>query len=405
MERYDPYEGIEPPKGGDQILALTAEFQMAKEENPDAINGVIGIYTNPSGEPYTPGAVVEAQSRLSFGLAKYLPSAGHEAFLQGAAKMIFGENAEVFNSGRIVAFGTPGGTGAVSLFAKLQRRLSPDRPVLMSDPTWPNHPQIFRDNDIPIRTYPHLNPDGETYNHSAFLKAIREAPPGTLVLFHSGRTHNPTGVNPTFIQWRELAEAMGGKQAFFDTAYPGFDEDILSDTEEIRIFVGKGIPTAVALSLSKAMALYKERVGSLFVVARDRAQADVIREHLTRIVRVHWSSPPAQGERIAAEVLCDPRLRENWEDQLHGIAIHIKERRDSIAAGLGEKFSFLKNQVGMFSLLPLTDEQVMRLKEEQGVFLLPGGDSGLARLSIPGVAVAQIERFCNAIKEVLATTA
>ena len=52
---------------------------------------------------------------------------------------------------------------------------------------------------------------------------IRNAPRGSVFLLH-GCAHNPTGVDPTWAQWQQIATAVQtcGHIALFDVAYQGF---------------------------------------------------------------------------------------------------------------------------------------------------------------------------------------
>ena len=55
------------------------------------------------------------------------------------------------------------------------------------------------------------------------LTDLGEAPEGSIIML-STCAHNPTGVDPTLEQWKDIAQVMRVKQQmpFFDTAYQGF---------------------------------------------------------------------------------------------------------------------------------------------------------------------------------------
>ena len=59
--------------------------------------------------------------------------------------------------------------------------------------------------------------------------------------------------------------------------------------------------------------------------------------------------------------------------------------RNKLANSLQEKqqtdfFSFLRAQNGMFSLLPISQEGIMKLRKENGIYLMPDGRINIASL-------------------------
>jgi aspartate aminotransferase len=77
---------------------------------------------------------------------------------------------------------------------------------------------------------------------------LRNAPPGSHILLHTC-AHNPTGVDPTMEQWKEIAKICREKQLkpFFDTAYQGFvTGDLDTDGASVRYFVDQGFQLVVA---------------------------------------------------------------------------------------------------------------------------------------------------------------
>ncbi len=71
--------------------------------------------------------------------------------------------------------------------------------------------------------------------------------------------HNPTGVDPTPDQWKQIADVMveKGHVTFFDSAYQGFASgDVDKDAYAVRYFVSRGFELLVAQSYSKNFGLY-----------------------------------------------------------------------------------------------------------------------------------------------------
>jgi aspartate aminotransferase len=68
---------------------------------------------------------------------------------------------------------------------------------------------------------------------------LRSAAPGATVLLHSC-AHNPTGVDPTLDQWKQIAAVVKERAlyCFFDSAYQGFvSGDLDKDGEGLRYFI------------------------------------------------------------------------------------------------------------------------------------------------------------------------
>ena len=63
----------------------------------------------------------------------------------------------------------------------------------------------------------------EIFNFEGMMEDLEAATDGAVVVLH-GCCHNPTGVDPSFDQWREILRVMKKKNhfVFFDCAYLGF---------------------------------------------------------------------------------------------------------------------------------------------------------------------------------------
>ena len=126
-----------------------------------------------------------------------------------------------------------------------------------------------------------------------------------------GCAHNPTGVDPTLAEWRQIADAMQKKNhvAFFDVAYQGFASgSLVEDAAAPRLFAEMGMEFFCAQSYSKNLGLYAERIGALNAVLNDATAATNTLSHMNRIARAMYSNPPVHGARIAATVINDPEL-------------------------------------------------------------------------------------------------
>ena len=70
---------------------------------------------------------------------------------------------------------------------------------------------------------------------------------------------------------------------------------------------------------------------------------------------------------------------------------------DTLAAkGATGDFSFITQQCGMFSFSGLTKDQVNRLRDEYSIYIVGSG-----RINVAGITEANMDRLCEAIKDVL----
>ena len=105
--------------------------------------------------------------------------------------------------------------------------------------------------------------------------------------------------------------------------------------------------------------------------------------------------PPDHGAATVRIVLEDAGLTADWKAELDDMRLRIATLRERIA-GSDERLAFIADQYGMFSMLPLTREQVLSLRERHAIYM---ADSG--RFNVVGIADEAIDRFCAAVKEAL----
>jgi aromatic-amino-acid transaminase len=88
-------------------------------------------------------------------------------------------------------------------------------------------------------------------------------------------------------------------------------------------------------------------------------------------------------------------LRALWESEVEAMGGRIREIRARLAAA-DPRLAFIGGQKGMFSMLPLTPQQVLALREEQGIYM-----AGSGRFNVVGLADAEVERFAAVVVEKL----
>lgn len=184
-------------------------------------------------------------------------------------------------------------------------------------------------------------------------------------------------------------------------AYQGFGHGIAEDGAVIAKFVAAGLVFFVSTSFSKSFSLYGERVGALSVLCADKAEADRVLSQLKIMVRTNYSNPPIHGGAVVAAVLTNPELRALWEKELGEMRVRIKAMRQQLvdglkAAGVKQDMGFITDQIGMFSYSGLTKDQMVRLRNEFGVY---GTDTG--RMCVAALNGKNIGHVCQSIAAVL----
>jgi aspartate aminotransferase len=117
-----------------------------------------------------------------------------------------------------------------------------------------------------------------------------------------------------------------------------------------------------------------------------------------------WSNPPLHGAAIAARVVDDDTLFEQWKGEMRGMAGRIARVRKELQVALEQRdpkrdWSFVTRQQGMFSFTGMTPAQVDRMTTKHAVFMTRDGRISLAGLSSAKVAYladAMIESIANA---------
>ena len=237
---------------------------------------------------------------------------------------------------------------------------------------------------------------------NGILKTIKSAPASSAFLFHAC-AHNPTGVDPTKQQWKQISDAIkaAGCGVIFDCAYQGFASgDMEGDAYAIRLFVEEGHQVCLAQSFAKNFGLYGERCGAASVVCASKEEKERVVSQLKVAARTLWSNPPLYGARIVQTVLGDPKLKAQWYEECAGMAKRIISMRAALVenlkkAGSTRDWSHITSQIGMFAYTGLTKPQVERCIKEFHIYLTMNG-----RISIAGLNTHNVEYVAKAFHEV-----
>ena len=386
----------------DPILGLTEQF--VADTNPKKVNLGVGVYYDDNGKLPLLECVQKAEEKMMAAHAArgYLPIDGIAAYDAAVKSLVFGAESEPVKSGRVATVQGLGGTGALRVGADFLKKLNPAAKVLISDPSWENHRALFTQAGFPVETYPYYDAAKRGINFDGMLTALNTAPAGTIVVLHAC-CHNPTGYDLTPAQWDQVVAAVKARKlvAFLDMAYQGFGQGIAEDGVAVQKFIASGLNFLVSTSFSKSLSLYGERVGGLSVLCQDKDEAARVLSQLKIMIRTNYSSPQIHGPQIAATVLNTPELRALWEQELAGMRVRIKQMRVALvdklkAAGVKQDMGFITQQVGMFSYSGLTKDQMVRLREEFGVY---GIDSG--RICVAALNTKNIDYVAASIAKVM----
>ena len=386
----------------DPILGLNDAFNA--DPRAEKVNLGVGVFKNESGVTPILETVKEAERRLleSETTKSYLGIGGDIDYGRQVQSLLFGQGHNVISNHLARTAQTPGGTGALRIAAEfMARNLGVDK-IWVSNPTWANHASVFNSANISVKPYRYYDAQTQSLNFDGMLEDLQKASSNEAVLFH-GCCHNPTGIDPTAEQWQQLAELAdrNGFVVLFDFAYQGFAKGVEEDAEGLRIFAKQVPELLVASSFSKNFGLYNERVGAFTLVASDRTVADDAFSQVKTVIRANYSNPPAHGAKVVALILGDAELRARWIDEVAAMRSHIHSLRKLFVAKLAElgverDFSFIESQNGMFSFSGLTAEQVAKLKEVNGIYIVGSG-----RINVAGLSSANMETVCKAIAAVL----
>lgn len=392
-----------PLAPADPILGLTDAFK--KDPNPQKINLGVGVYKDSTGKTPVLESVKRAEQRLASEsqTRSYLPIEGDARYCALVQELVFGSRSEIVSSSRAFTAHAPGGTGALRVTAEFLKLHLPGVKVWLTQPTWPNHPQIFEAAGLEIDVFPWFDPSSNGLDFEGALATLEKIPEGHVVVLH-GCCHNPTGIDPDEQQWTAIADVLSRRNLIpiIDFAYQGFGVGISEDAAGLRIVSSKCREFIVCSSFSKNFGLYSERVGAITVVTEDTAAAERIGSQVRRIIRTIYSNPPEHGGAAVVAILADPELRAQWEAEVAQMRHRINHMRDLFVRTLKEKgvkrdFDFIRNQRGMFSFSGLTKEQVQALKETHSIYIVGSG-----RISVAGMTEMNMDRLCSAIADVIA---
>ena len=385
------------PQAPDPLLALIGLY--AADPRPDKVDVGVGVFKDSGGNTPILKCVKIAEERLweTQETKSYLGSQGDERFCALIRPIVFGAADTGANAGdRLVGLQTPGGCGALRLGAELVAKANPSARIFVGEPTWPNHQPLIGTAGIEQVAYPYYRKGEAGILFDEMMAALGTANAGDLVLLH-GCCHNPTGADLSRGEWEAVAElvAARGLVPFVDIAYQGLGDGLEADAAGMRIVVEAAEQALIAQSCDKNFSCYRDRLGSLWIKGSTAAAAQAAFSNLLILARTMWSMPPDHPAAVARIVLDDPELRGLWEREVDYMGERIREIRARLAA-VDPRLAFIGGQKGMFSMMPVTPAQVLKLREEKGIYM-----AGSGRFNIVGLSDTEVESFAAAVLEVM----
>lgn len=382
----------------DKILML---MQMYRDDPRDTkVDLGVGVYKDATGLTPVMRAVKSAEHTLweEQDSKVYTGLVGDPAFSDAMIKLVLDD---AVPRAQIAAAATPGGTGAVRQAFEMIKMARADARVFVSDPTWPNHISIL--NYLGIEHVPYRYFDTETrgVDFDGMLADLKTAKKGDVVLLH-GCCHNPTGANLNSAQWDDVIKVLQatGAVPMIDIAYQGFGDGLDADAAATRKVAAAVPECLIAASCSKNFGIYRERTGILMAVTSDASAQKLNQGTLAYLNRQNFSFPPDHGARLVTMILNDDALRADWMTELEDVRNTMLGLREQLARELqrlsgSDRFGFLAQHRGMFSLLGTTPEKVEEMRVKHGIYMV--GDS---RMNIAGLNTKTVPILANAIIDV-----
>jgi len=382
----------------DRIIGLSALYNA--DPRQEKIDLGVGVYKDAHGNTPIMRSIKKAESHLwkTESTKTYTSMTGDSGFHNAMADLVLADSVD---RDRLSFCATPGGTGAIHHVLELVKLTGSNPKIWFSDPTWGNHLTIAKHLKMTVGKYSYFNNETRAVNFEAMVSDLSKISNGDIVVLH-GCCHNPTGANLNNEQWNIIADLLLEKDAipFIDIAYQGFGEGIEEDAFGTRLLASKFPEMFIAASCSKNFGIYRERCGIVITVSKNPDISSITQGNLSYVNRQNFSFPPDHGARLVTMVLTDPDLRTDWVSELEQVRIGMLDARTHLAEALrkecnSNRFDFLEHHRGMFSRLGATEEQVNKLRDEFGIYMV--FDS---RLNIAGVTLDKVNTIAKAVIEV-----
>ena len=395
MNLFDKLPTPKAPK----ILQLLQDFAIDPRENK--IDLGIGVYKDESGITPVLKSVKKAEAIIleQQKTKAYIGLAGDPIFCDLASELVIGD---VVDRKRINAIQTPGGSTALRVLYDLVSDVSPNSTIWLPAPTWDNHAPTIKAAGLKANYYRYFNPQKQKIDFDLTVEDLRNIPAGDVVLIH-GCCHNPTGVNFSDAQWDSISELAldKGFLPLVDIAYQGFGIGLNEDAYGVRKLLSVLPELLIASSSSKNFAIYRDRAGVAITLSKNETVSKALGGKLKNLAGTNYSMPPDHGAAVVRAILSDTKLKTSWLSELDEMRERVHMIRRDLSLELrnqtnSSRFDFLAEQAGMFSLIGLTKDEILRLKDEKAIYIVDDG-----RINIAGLRSQDITKFAVAVREII----
>jgi aromatic-amino-acid transaminase len=382
----------------DALLALIKLHNA--DPRADKIDLGVGVYRTGEGDTPVFRSIKAAEAKLvaEQDSKAYLGPEGDMGFVEALMPYIFGKDTADMG-GRIEGMQTPGGTGSLRLALAMVKRAGYQR-IVVGTPSWPNHAQICADLGLDVVEFNHALPSGQT-DMDALRAALADAREGDAILLH-GCCHNPTGIDYTNEQWDEIAQLIADAKILpsLDLAYQGLGMGMEEDAYGLRRVLVAVPEALICYSCDKNFGLYRDRVGALYAMVADPADLAKVMSNGHNLARANWSQPPDHGGAAVRLILEDEALTAQWLAELDEMRERMRQVRARLAAaGTAGSVDMtpMGGQNGLFSIVPLSKDQVLSMREKHGIYM-----AGSGRINVAGLTMGNIDKFVAAVADVTA---
>jgi aspartate aminotransferase len=392
-----------PTAPADSILKLAT---MYKEDTfPTKVNLGIGAYRTAEGKTWILPSVKAAEEAVcndACAEKEYQPIDGKPEYKRPVQELIF--TPEEIDSGSIVTVQALSGTGSLQMISQFMVGFLGVKHIHIPDPTWGNHPAVFKRAGIKeVSKYPYWYAPTRGLDFDGMMAHLKACQPGDAVLLHAV-AHNPTGVDPTEDQWKQIVEVCKTNKLIplIDNAYQGYASgDLAKDGLAQELFAKSGLEYFIAQSFAKNFGLYGERIGYIHIKCASKEVAPAVLSQMKILVRQAYSSPPRHGAAIVNKILSTPELKKQWLGELTLMSDRIVEMRSALRSALEAKgtpgtWNHVTDQIGMFTYTGLEPKQVERMVNEFHVYMTADG-----RISVAGLNPGNVPYVADSIDKVV----
>jgi len=386
----------------DPIVGLNVSFKEDKDSRK--VNLGVGAYRDDQGKPWVLPSVAKAESLVVNDKKldkEYAPIDGLPDYKFHVQSLIF--KPETVKSGKLATAQGLSGTGCLQIVGQFLVEHLKKKMMWVPSPTWGNHKAIFKRAGMGISDYAYYKADTRGLDFDGMIADIKKIPEGDCILLHAC-AHNPTGVDPTLEQWKQILAVVKERKLVpvLDNAYQGYASgDLEKDGAAQFLFEESGLEYFVTQSFAKNFGLYGERIGYMHVNCKDKETATTVLSQLKIHIRQAYSSPPRHGAAIVNKILTSPDLKKQWLEELKFMSERITQMRDLLRkalekAGAPGTWNHVTDQIGMFAFTGLNTAQVESMTKDWHIYLTKDG-----RISMAGVTTGNVEYIAQAINGVL----